>query len=312
MRQLIVNADDFGLTESVNRGIVHAHKEGIVTSTTLMATGTAFDSAVSISRSVPGLGIGVHLNLTAGRPVSPVENIPTLLNCDGRLRWTPACLLRALVSRQVSLVEIETELREQIRKVCNAGIRPTHLDGHKHVHLMPGVSEIVIRLAMEFSIPSIRCPIEVAPDVAGLMRDAHSQTAAIKQCLVRRAVSGFANRFAPKLAKAGLPCPSHFRGLIQTGSLRLRSLLDILAKLPEGISELMCHPGYVDADLVNSGTRLLAQREIEISALTAPIVKKVVVDRRIQLISYEHFRTATSKERVSREMLQGSMAKGDF
>jgi hopanoid biosynthesis associated protein HpnK len=286
MTQLIVNADDFGLTEAVNRGIVHAHNEGIVTSTTLMAGGSAFDSAVLMSRSVPGLGIGVHLNLTSGRPVSPVQNIPSLVNRDGRLRWTPACLLRAVVARQVNLVEIEIELREQIRKVCNAGIRPTHLDGHKHVHLMPGVSEIVIRLAGEFSIPAVRCPIEVGPDLAGLLRDANSRTAAIKQCLVWRAVSGFANRFAPKLAKAGLLAPSHFRGVSQTGFLRLRSVLDILANLPEGVSELMCHPGYVDADLVSSGTRLLAQREIEVSALTAPVVKKVVADRGIQLISY--------------------------
>lgn len=287
MRQLIVNADDFGLTEAVNRGIVHAHNEGIVTSTTLMAGGSAFDSAVSISRSLPDLGIGVHLNLTSGRPVSPVQNIPSLVNRDGRLRWTPACLLRAVVARQVSLVEIETELREQIRKVCKAGIRPTHLDGHKHVHLMPGVSEIVIRLARDFSIPAVRCPIEVGPDLVGLLRDENSsRTAVIKQCLVWRAVSGFASRFAPKLAKAGLLAPSHFRGLIQTGFLRLRSVLDILANLPEGISELMCHPGYVDADLVNSGTRLLAQREIEVSALIAPVVKKIVADRGIQLISY--------------------------
>ena len=90
MRQLIVNADDFGLTEAVNQGIVHAHNEGIVTSTTLMAGGSAFDSAVSISRSVPCLGIGVHLNLTAGRPVSPPPprtpaNSPTMPNSSNRL-----------------------------------------------------------------------------------------------------------------------------------------------------------------------------------------------------------------------------------
>jgi hopanoid biosynthesis associated protein HpnK len=288
MRYLIVNADDFGLTEAVNRGIVRAHYDGIVTSTTLMATGTAFDNAVAISRSVPDLGVGVHLNLTTGRPVSPAQNIPTLVDGNGRLRWTPACLLRAVMSRQVSLAEIETELRRQIRKVCDAGIRPTHLDGHKHVHLMPGVSDIVIRLAGEFSIPAVRCPIEIAPDLTSFLRDARSaKTAAIKQCLVWRAVSGFARRVAPKLAKAGLLFPSHFHGLSQTGFLRLRSVMDILAGLPEGVSELMCHPGYVDVDLVNSGTRLLEQREIEVSALTAPVAKRLVADRDIQLISYE-------------------------
>ena len=295
MIQLIVNADDFGLTEAVNQGILHAHNEGIVTSTTLMANGTAFDSAIRISQRASDLGIGVHLNLTGGRPVSPVRNIPSLVNGDGCLRWTPARLLRAVVARQVSLAEIEAELREQIGKVCKAGIRPTHLDGHKHVHLIPGVSDIVTRLAVEFSIPAIRCPIEVAPDLRGLLRDANSRAAAIKQCLVWRAVSGFAPRFAQKLTKAGLLFPTYFRGLSHTGFLRLRSVLDILSRLPEGVSELMCHPGFVDADLVNSGTRLLAQREIEISALTAPIVKKLVADRGIKLISYEHFGAASPR-----------------
>jgi hopanoid biosynthesis associated protein HpnK len=304
MRQLIVNADDFGLTKAVNQGILHAHKEGIVTSTTLMANGAAFDSAVSISRWANELGIGVHLNLTQGNPVSPAPNVPSLVNADGRFRWTPARLLRAVMARQVSLAEIEIELREQIMKVCKAGIRPTHLDGHKHVHLMPGVSDVVIRLAVEFSIPAIRCPREVAPDLVGLIRSANSRTAVIKQCLVWRAVSGFARGFEQKLTRAGLLFPTHFHGLSQTGFLRLRSVLDILANLPEGVNELMCHPGYLDADLVNSGTRLLVQREIEISALTAPIVKKLVADRGIELISYDQLEGSIGDARNRRGVLE--------
>ena len=94
MKQLIVNADDFGLTLGVSKGIVDAHKEGIVSSTTLMANGAAFGTAVSISRRTPGLGIGVHLNLTTGKPVSPARSIPTLVDRDGRLHLNPGRLLR--------------------------------------------------------------------------------------------------------------------------------------------------------------------------------------------------------------------------
>jgi hopanoid biosynthesis associated protein HpnK len=307
MKQLIVNADDFGLTSAVNAGILYAHRKGIVTSATLMSTGAAFASAVSISRDAPDLGIGVHLNLTSGRPVAPVRKIASLVDAGGRLHLTPGNLLRALVERRISLVEIEIELREQIAKVCKAGIRPTHLDGHKHVHLLPGVSDIVIRLAMEFSIPAIRCPRDVAPELQSLLHREKSQTAVLKQYLIARLASAFARRFALKLAKAGLLFVDRFYGLSRTGFLDLRSVLHILATLPEGVSELMCHPGYVDAGLVNSGTRLLRQREIEINALTAPIVQKIVANRGIELISYEQLGGSTRGEGA----LCGVLQKGD-
>src|SRR5689334_13125533 len=193
MRRLIVNADDFGFTEQVSRGILDAHREGIVTSTTLMANGAAFDAAVAMSRQAPRLGIGVHLNLTEGEPVSPALRIPSLVDGSGRLHLTPARLLKGLFRRQINLGDVETELRRQITRILSAGISPTHLDGHKHVHVLPGVSEIVIRLAQEFSIRRVRCPQEEAPPFARLLRAGrNSGVAAAKQYIVGRAVSGFA------------------------------------------------------------------------------------------------------------------------
>ena len=287
MKRLIVNADDFGLTAGVSKGIVDAYREGIVRSTTLMANGAAFDSAESIIRRTPGIGIGVHLNLTTGKPVSPVRSVSSLVGRDGRFHLSPGRLLRSLAAWRLNLAEVETELRGQITKVLRAGIRPTHLDGHKHVHVMPGLSQIVIRLAQEFSIQSVRCPREFAPNLTTLLRNENSSTAMLKQYLVGRAVAGFASSFAERLAKAGLLYAEHFYGLSQTGFLDTRGVLEILERLPEGVSELMCHPGYLDGDLVDSGTRLLAQREIEIRALTAPAVNKLVADSGIQLVSYE-------------------------
>jgi chitin disaccharide deacetylase len=286
MKQLIVNADDFGLTEGVSKGIVDAFLKGIVSSTTLMANGAAFESAVSMSQCTPDLGIGVHLNLTTGKPVSSARSIPSLVGREGRFYLTASGLLRSLASRQVNPREIEAELREQITKVLKAGIRPTHLDGHKHVHVMPGVAEIVIRLAQEFSIRSVRSPQELRPKLASLLCGASSRTAVLKQYLVGRAVTGFARSFTKQLTKAGLLYAEHFYGLSQTGFLNVPGVLEILESLPEGISELMCHPGYLDADLANSGTRLLAQREVEIQALTAHAVKKAVANNGIQLVSY--------------------------
>jgi predicted glycoside hydrolase/deacetylase ChbG (UPF0249 family) len=295
MRQLIVNADDFGLTEQVSRGILDAHREGIVTSTTLMANGRGFDAAVSIGRREYGLGIGVHLNLTEGLPVSPAANISTLVNRQGRLHLNPRRLLQGIMTRQVNLAEVEMELWRQITKVLAADILPTHLDGHKHVHILPGVGDIVIRLAQEFSIPSIRCPSEAALRIPASRQSRSSWTMAAKQYLVGRTVSVFARRFQEKLAKGGLCSPAHFYGLSQTGFLDALDILQILAGLPEGTSELMCHPGYLDADLAKTGTRLLAERETEVRALTAHEVKRLVADRGIQLISYRQLETHAPK-----------------
>ena len=309
MKQLIVNADDFGLTTGVTQGILDAHREGIVTSTTLMANGGAFETAVSMGRRENNLAIGVHLNLTQGVPVSRALDIPTLVDRQGRLHLSPRRLAQGIMSRQVNLVEVEIELWQQIRKVSGAGILPTHLDGHKHVHVLPGVSDIVIRLAKEFLVPSIRCPNETAPKIPTLLRFGNYWPASAKQYVVGRTVSIFARRFKQKLAKAGLLSPAHFYGLSQTGFLDAVDILDILEDLPEGASELMCHPGYFDTDLARTGTRLLVQREVEMRALTAHQVRKLAADRGIQLINYLYLQREThapEREIADREMLLGS------
>lgn len=290
MRELIVNADDFGLTPQVSQGILDAHRDGIVTSTTLLANGSAFDAAASMSRRAPQLGIGVHLNLTEGIPVSPVFEIPSLVDDLGRLYLTPAQLWAGISKREVSLSDIERELHAQVEKVLRAGISPTHLDGHKHVHVLPGISAVVIRLAQQFGIRSVRCPVEERPNLARLLRYRQgAPTPVIKQYLVGQAVSRFAHRFKEKLETAGLMCPARFYGLSETGFLKLQAVQEILSRLPQGISELMCHPGYVDAELRGTGTRLLAQREVEIQALTAPRISKLVADQDIRLVSYRDF-----------------------
>ena len=288
MKQLIVNADDFGLTKRVSEAIVDAHRHGIVTSTTLMANGAAFDAATALGRQMPRLGIGVHLNLSEGLPVSPASRIPSLLDARGRLHLTPGRLWKAIAMRQVSLADVETELRAQIAKIHRAGILPTHFDGHKHVHVLPGVSDIVVRLAQEFSVPSVRCPLEEAPGLFHMLDGRLTNRSAIlKQYLVARGVSTLAWRFRQKLAEAGLACPTHFYGISQTGFLDARGILEVLRQLPEGTSELMCHPGYVDAELARTGTRLLGEREIEAFALRHRFIRRFLAGSGIRLVNYK-------------------------
>jgi len=296
MKRLIVNADDFGLTEGVSHGILDAHYYGMVTSATLMANGEAFEMAVALSRRAPRLSVGVHLVLTLGAPVSPASEIRSLLDGRGRLPRSPWALAYRLLTHQVRLREIEIELRAQIAKVLRAGIAPTHLDGHKHVHVLPGVSEIVIGLAQEFGIPSVRCPIEENPLLIRSPLDPPTPQAGIlRQKFVSRGVSWCARRFKVGMSQAGLSSPAHFYGLSQTGYLNLETVQQILFSLPEGTSELMCHPGYVDSHLAKTGTRLLAQREIETRALMLIHPKKLATDLGIQLISYGDFAAEVSE-----------------
>jgi predicted glycoside hydrolase/deacetylase ChbG (UPF0249 family) len=300
MKQLIVNADDFGLTENVNRGILDAHREGIVTSTTLLANGMAFEGAAAASKRFHRLGIGVHLNLTEGMPVADACHIRTLVGRGGRLHLTPARLWAGIATGQVSLSDIEFELRAQIKKVIRAGIRPTHFDGHKHVHVLPPVSEVVLRLAREFRVPAVRCPMEQnAHASAPLPNQRLSRISTVKQYLVSRAVSDLAKSFREKLAQTGLLFPAHFHGISQTGFLDARAIRRILENLPPGTSELMCHPGYRDVDLERTGTRLLTEREIEIQGLTAASVRNLVLSGDIRLLNYKEFVESTQQTCVA-------------
>ena len=287
MRRLIVNADDFGLTEGVSYGILHAHHYGIVTSASLMANGEAFEMAVALCRRAPRLSVGVHLALTQGAPVSPALQIRSLVDDRGRLPRSPWILAYRLLTHRVSLREIEIELRAQIAKVLLAGIIPTHLDGHQHVHVLPGISGIVAKLAQEFCISSLRCPIEENPVSIRPLHDRRSPHAAVlRQYLTSQGVSWFARRFRVKMGQAELSSPTHFHGLSQTGYLNLETLQQILFSLPEGTSELMCHPGYADSALAKTGTRLLSQREVEARTLMGFQPQELAADLGIQLISY--------------------------
>lgn len=246
MKRLIVNADDFGLTAGVSRGILEAHRRGIVTSTTLMAN-LPVDGALLAELKVSRLGVGLHLNLTLGQPISPAEEIPSLLDADGKFFRDP---LRQAAEAKAE--EIELELRAQLATFIRLrGQKPTHLDSHHHVGRHLPIREVVIALAEELGVP-LRC------------QDAET----------RRDVRG-----------RGLKSPEHFFG--ESGPEAYWSserLLSHLAALPEGASEFMTHPGYFDQDLAYS--RYGRQREVELRGLTDPAVSEAVVARGIRLCHF--------------------------
>lgn len=287
MKKVIVNADDFGLTEGVNRAIIEGHRNGIITSTTLMANGTAFDSAVAASLAAPNLGVGVHLNLTQGRPVRPASRVPSLVNSEGCFCPSPGIVAWRILTRKITAKDVENEFRSQIEKIASAGIRITHLDSHKHVHLLPPILRVVLKLAREYGIGCVRCPLEPASSAMGPFQSGRKgRPRMAKQYLLGRVLSALAARQVPKAARAGVCQPDHFYGLSQTGFLDAAILEQILRLLPDGTSEIMCHPGHVDTMLLETRTRLRAQRETELEALTRIGVRQLVTALGIELISY--------------------------
>jgi hopanoid biosynthesis associated protein HpnK len=292
MKTLIVTADDFGLTEQVNEGIIKAHRDGIVTTTSLMANGGAFEDAVSRARQAPQLAIGAHLNLTQGTPISPKAVVRSLVNADGQMRVGPIALGRKVATGQVRLSEVEVELRAQIERIIASGVRLTHLDGHKHIQLLPGIFEIVLKLALEFGIKGIRCAVEPGGALVLVKEVRRTGKTGAKQFGLARAFSLLALKARPKVKRAGLFTPRYFLGIMQTGFLDIAELSRILNNLPNGPTELMTHPGYADAALARTPTRLLKQREEELRALINPGLKESIAHNGIHLISYRELSEA--------------------
>jgi chitin disaccharide deacetylase len=284
MKQLIVNADDFGLTRGVNRGIVRCYEEGIVTSTTIMANGDAFEDAAQLACRNPGLGVGVHVVLVGGRAVARRSENGGLAEPKGDLPRTLSSLLRKSMAGRASGEEIEREVRAQVERVIAAGIQPTHLDTHKHTHMYPPVMKALARVAARYGIPKVRMPFENLRGVIDRM--AGMRLGLFGRSTLVLGLQGNRSHFRRYARAKELRTPDHFFGFAVTGRLARDGVLRILRNLPEGTSELVCHPGINDAELGAQPTRLKKERETEMAALTDTDVKKEIAVRGIHLISY--------------------------
>ncbi|MCX6622069.1 MAG: ChbG/HpnK family deacetylase [Acidobacteria bacterium] len=265
VRSLVVNADDFGFTRDVNRGIVDAHRYGILTATTLMANGAAFDDAVRLARENPSLDVGVHCVLVGGE---------SLLRPGRPLPLTVKDLLLAILAGKLDPC---AELHAQVEKILAAGIRPTHLDTHKHTHLFPPVLNAVARLGQEFRIPWVRRPLDFPFSDRGVPWSKRA---------LSRATGLLRNRFHRVLAAHGCRTTDHFAGFQITGRFHTAELVDLLRQLPDGLTEFMTHPGYCTEELAGAKTRLKASRQLELEALMAPETRAALTRFEIELVGY--------------------------
>jgi predicted glycoside hydrolase/deacetylase ChbG (UPF0249 family) len=266
-RLLVVNGDDFGFTPDVNQGIVDAHRKGILTATTLMANGDAFDDAVRLARQTPTLDIGCHFVLVGGNSPITGKAYPRSV----------AQLLIALARRDLNPYQ---EFVAQVRRIRDTGLKPSHLDTHKHTHLAPPVLDGLVRVSEEFDIRWVRRPFDFPFNgVKGIVPTATAATS--------RALGTLRGRFHRVLASHNCRSTDHFAGFQITGHYRTADLVKLLEALPEGSTELMCHPGHCGPALQGAHTRLKESREREFTALVSSEARAAIERMGIRLVRYE-------------------------
>lgn len=276
-RRLIVNADDYGRSPGVSRGILQAHREGIVTSTTVMINQPGVEAQLEEALACSELGLGLHLVFSAWRPVLPSGAIPGLVDEQGAFLDQHTLWARA---EEIPADELRAELTAQVERFIHlAGRPPDHLDSHHFVHLHPPFFQVYADLAEQYSLP-LRVPFPPETDFVQAVR-----TLPFLEDFPHDLVRGMVATNSALLASRGLAYPEHFIGtFFGREVLTLETLLKLLRGLPAGVSELMCHPGYNDAALASSTYR--AEREIELKLLTAPAVCEQVQALDIELVTF--------------------------
>jgi hopanoid biosynthesis associated protein HpnK len=277
LKQLIVNADDLGLTPAVNRGVVRAFQSGIVTSASLLVTGSAFEDAVALARQNPELDVGLHLALVEERAVLGPDVLPTLVDETGCFPRTSAEFIRRAILGGINWLEVEREIAAQIALFQETGLRLSHLDSHQHLHMFPPVFQIVRRLARWVENVWIRNP-------AGPWR--RSRDTPLGRWIQRLGLNltclsarGLHDRSQP-------PMPDGLYGFEVSGCLTRPIIEHILRSIPHGLYELICHPGEDDIDTRTRYNHWGYHWAEELKALTAPETEVVLKEHGIALTSF--------------------------
>ena len=279
-RRLIVNADDFALTEGVNRAIGELSEAGALRSCTLMAAGAAFEDAVRTTKGCKKLRVGCHVVLVDGSCVAPAETVRALQDgSEGQLRSSLPAFIADLQRGKIPEAQIEAEAVAQIRRLQDAGVTVTHVDSHKHTHLFPRVARPLMRAAMQCGVSAIRNPFEQA-------WSARLTRGPLLRKLEVAALRNFSSTFQKLLRASGLKTTAGSIGVSATGTLDADNLKRLLDGMPEGTWELVCHPGYNDAALGAVRTRLRDERDVERNALLEQI-PAAVRDGRFELIGFD-------------------------
>jgi len=273
--RLVINADDFGMTPEISRGIIRAHHDGCVTSTSVLGNCADLAGAKALLAEAPNLGVGVHLALVGGRPTSPPERVSSLIDGDGRLPAGPRDLFKLWMKGSIQRAHVETEIGNQIDRVIDAGLRPDHLDTHHHLGFVPVIGQAMEAAARRRGIPGIRSAVE-QPTIAWLTEPRRGLEAGLLaglSWLTRRKMGAL--RHGPQSW-----------GFVESGQLDEVRILEIIGRLGPGVHELICHPAEAGTSSSEpDGPRY--DRPQELRALTSAKVRGALQRQGIALCRWK-------------------------
>lgn len=276
MKKLIVNADDFGRHELINRAVEFAFNKGCLKSTTLMAGGAAFEDAVKVAKKNSGLGVGIHFTLANGNPILPPEEIPSLVTAQGTFHADYVAFLKKYLSGKISLAEVRSELAAQLTKILRTGLTLTHFDSHQHLHHMPGIIQIALELAAAENIFAMR--VADAKLFDGALKN-------IGQVVGRVGLSSLAKFAGYQAHKKNFATPNHFAGIVAGESVSETFMLKLIDNLRGGTTEVMLHPG-TDNKILQDFCQWEHDFETELAAVTSPRVLSALAEKKISAINF--------------------------
>lgn len=276
MKKLIVNADDFGRHELINRAVEKAFNTGCLRSATLMAGGIAFDDAVSVAKKISGLGVGIHFTLANGNPVLPPKEIPSLVTEEGIFHADYVKFLKRYLSGKISLAEVRSELAAQLDKIQRAGLNLTHVDSHQHLHHVPGIVEIVLELAQAAGIHSMRVANTKIFD---------GELDSLGKFVGRLGLGSLAKFAAHSAHKKNFATPEHFAGIVAGESVSENFMLKLIENLRDGTTEVMLHPG-TDNKILQNFCEWEHDFEEELAAVTSPKVLSLLDEKNISAVNF--------------------------
>jgi hopanoid biosynthesis associated protein HpnK len=280
-RRLIVAADDFGLSPGVNAGVLRAHREGILTETSLMVSGAAVDEAVALARATPTLGVGLHLTLLQGHCTAPPSEIPLLVDGEGRFSDNPVWTgLRYFFVPGIR-EQLRREITAQLDAFAATGLPLSHVDGHLTIHMHPCAVAILLEVAERYGVRALRVPRDPLGDALRWNR-----RHAVRKLFEAAAFGGLARHATPRIAAAGLRMPERMFGMHQTGAVTEDYLLHLIATLPPGTSEVYCHPAAVVDDEARRWRPAEYRSDAELAGLCSPRVRAALDAAGVELIGY--------------------------
>ena len=276
MKNIIVNADDFGRHELINRAVERAFNSGCLRSATLMAGGVAFDDAIKLAKRLTGLGVGIHFTLANGNPILPPKEIPSLVTEEGIFHGDYIKFLKRYLSGKISLAEVRSELAAQLEKIQRAGLTLTHFDSHQHLHHVPGISEIAFDLAAAAGIRAVRVANAKIFD---------GELDSLGKFIGRLGLGSLAKLTAHQAHKKNFATPEHFAGIVAGESVSENFMVKLIDNLRDGTTEVMLHPG-TDNKILCAFCEWDHDFEEELAAVTSPRVLSLLAEKNIQAVNF--------------------------